>query len=98
MANWQLEKSNERKATEKKTSFEFNFWVWRKKLMASKLFEFVEQFVIVCLPFNNRNALNLKKAQVKSRKIKIELEQIFRLFPKNKQKNQQYLYKSTNTI
>ena len=36
----------------------------------------------VCLPFNKRNALNLKK--IKSRKIKIERNQISRLFPQKK--------------
>ena len=41
----------------------------------------------VCLPFNNRNAL---KSQVRLRKIKIEREQVFRLFPEKKTiKNQQ---------
>ena len=35
-----------------------------------------------CLPFNNRNTLNLKKkSQVKPRKIKIEREQNLGIFP-----------------
>ena len=38
----------------------------------------------------DRNALNLKKSQAKQRKIKIEREQILRLFPEKK--NQQNLY------
>ena len=32
----------------------------------------------ICLPFNKENALNLKKSQVKPRKIKIEREKILK--------------------
>ena len=47
-ANWQLEKSNERKETEKNWlvfSKTFNFWI-SKKIGGLKLFKFVEQFIM----------------------------------------------------
>ena len=51
----------------------------------------------VCLIFKNENALILKtKSRVKPRKIKIEHEQAFRLFPEKK--NQQDLYQSTHYV